>query len=568
MAISGNSGGPEKWSSRTFVWQILRGRWFMLFASTLITSAASPMFGSYSAEIMSSLGYNQTTLNLLSFFKDVGVNAGIFAGVINEFAPPWLGLSIGAVLNFSGYFLIWLSVSKKISAPRVWHMCVYIFIASNSQPFINTAAVVTCVKNFGGRTAVVSGLLTGFAGLSGAIITQLYHALACGNDSKSLIFLLIAGLPAAVSLAFSPTIRIIKVVRDGNEVKVLYRFLYVSLGLAIFLMVFTLLQNKLGFARTDQFVITATVVVVMLLLLPVAVVLKEELNLLRMPQKQDLDRINVVALENLKLQEFSRENISLAPERGQDHTILQALVSIDMLLLFLATICGVGGTITTIDNLGEIGTSFGYPTKSITTYVSLVSTWNYLGRVISGFLSEHFLIKYEFPRPLMLTIIIVISSIAPLLIAFNVPNGLYVASVIIGFCFGAQWPLLFAIISELFGLKNYAVLYNFVTLASPIGSYLLKVRVTGYLYDTEAKKQLQASARAGERVNSCDGVECFRLAFIIIAVVTVFGAVVSLLLAVRTVKFYKEDVCKKLRREEATALGTVEAGETAAAGPK
>ncbi|PIN06706.1 hypothetical protein CDL12_20737 [Handroanthus impetiginosus] len=544
MAISGNSGGPEKWSSRAFLWQILRGPWFMLFAATLIMSAASPMFGLYSAEIMSSLGYDQTTLNLLSFFKDVGVNAGIFSGVINEFAPPWLGLSIGAVLNFSGYFLIWLSVSKKISTPLVWHMCVYIFIASNSQPFINTAAVVTCVKNFGGRTAVVSGLLTGFAGLSGAVITQLYHALAYGNDSKSLIFLLIAGLPAAVSLAFSPTIRIIKVVRDGNEVKVLYRFLYVSLGLAIFLMVITLLQNKVGFARTDQFVITATIVVVMLLLLPIAVVVKEELNLLRMPKKQDSDKIKVVVSENSKLQEFYCKNMFLPPERGQDHTILQALVSIDMLLLFLATICGVGGTITAIDNLGEIGTSFGYPRNKITTYVSLVSTWNYLGRVASGFLSEQLLIKFKFPRPLMLTTILVLASIAQLLIAFNVPNGLYVASVIIGFCFGAQWPLLFAIISELFGLKNYAVLYNFASLASPIGSYLLKVRVTGYLYDTEAKKQLGASARAGERFNSCYGVECFRLSFIIIAVVTVFGAVVSLLLAVRTMKFYKEDVCK------------------------
>ncbi|PIN06709.1 hypothetical protein CDL12_20740 [Handroanthus impetiginosus] len=566
MAISGNSGGPRWWSSRAFVLQILTGRWFMLFAATLIMSAASPMFGLYSAEIKSSLGYDQTNLNLLSFFKDVGVNAGIFSGIINEFAPPWVGLSIGAFLNFSGYFLIWLSVSKKISTPRVWHMCVYIFIASSSQPFINTATVVTCVKNFGGRTAVVSGLLTGFAGLSGAIITQLYHALAYGNDSKSLIFLLIAGLPVSVSLAFSPTIRIIKGVRDGNEVKVLYRFLYVSLGLAIFLTVITLLQNKLSFTRTDQLVITATIVV-MLLLPPSAVVVKEEHNLLKMPKKQDSDKINVIVLENSKLQEFSCKNMFIPPERGQDHTILQALVSIDMLLLFLATICGVGGTITAIDNLAEIGTSFGYLTKSITTYVSLVSIWNYLGRVVSGFLSEHFLIKYRFPRPLMLTIILVLSSIAHLLIAFNVPNGLYVASVIIGFCFGAQWPLLSAIISEFFGLKNYAVLYNFASVASPIGSYLLKVRLTGYLYDKEANKQLRASGRAGKQFHSCDGVECFRLAFIIIAVVTVFGAVVSLLLAVRTMKFYKEDVCKKFRREEAVAPVTVEADVAATSAP-
>ncbi|KAJ6727316.1 putative NODULIN-LIKE PROTEIN [Salix purpurea] len=180
------------------------------------------------------------------------------------------------------------------------------------------------------------------------------------------------------------------------------------------------------------------------------------------------------------------------PNRGEDFTILQALFSADMFILFLATICGVGGTLTAIDNLGQIGASLGYPKKSTSTFVSLVSIWNYLGRVVSGFGSEHVLKKYKFPRPLLLTLTLLLSCAGHLLIAFNVPGGLYVASVIIGFCFGAQWPLLFAIISELFGLKYYSTLYNFGAVASPVGLYLLNVRLTGHLYDKEAGKQLAA----------------------------------------------------------------------------
>ncbi|KAM7466242.1 hypothetical protein LguiB_013804 [Lonicera macranthoides] len=41
-----------------------------------------------------------------------------------------------------------------------------------------------------------------------------------------------------------------------------------------------------------------------------------------------------------------------------------------MLILIFVTICRVGGTLTAIDKLGQIGTSLGYPKQSISTFVS------------------------------------------------------------------------------------------------------------------------------------------------------------------------------------------------------
>ncbi|XP_055830147.1 protein NUCLEAR FUSION DEFECTIVE 4-like [Solanum dulcamara] len=578
--------------------RVLMSRWFMVFGTILILSAAGAtyMFGLYSGDIKSSLGYDQTTLNLLSFFKDLGSNVGILSGLINEISPPWVVLSIGAVLNFFGYFMIWMAVTKKMSTPKVWLMCLYICIGANSQSFANTGALVTCVKNFPESRGAVLGLLKGFVGLSGAILTQIYHAIY-GNDSKSLI-LLIGWLPAVISFVFLRTVRIIQVVRIPHELKVFYRFLYMSLGLAGYLMVIIILQKKLDFTRAEYGLSAA--LVVFLLFLPLGLVIKEEINswnskkqaldsisevkvvienhksssteapqLPSVPQssvaistdvtfkKQALDSVpeksdSTTDIVNLKDPEVSCwKTVFRPPDRGEDFTILQALFSLDMLILFFATICGVGGTLTAIDNLGQIGTSLGYPKKSISTFVSLVSIWNYLGRVVAGFLSEYFLKKYKFPRPLALTITLIISCIGHILIAFNVPGGLYIASIIIGFCFGAQWPLLFAIISELFGLKYYSTLYNFGSVASPIGSYLLNVKVAGYLYDKEAEKQLKALGRRrmdGEDLN-CDGVVCFKLAFIIITLVTIFGAFVSTILVIRTRKFYKSDIYKKFREQ-------------------
>ncbi|KAK4272823.1 hypothetical protein QN277_021326 [Acacia crassicarpa] len=568
--VSGRGGWREM---RNFSHQVITGRWFMVFASLLImsVSGATYMFGLYSNEIKTSLGYDQSTLNLLGFFKDLGANVGIISGLINEISPPWVVLSMGAVMNFFGYFMIWLAVTGRIAKPQVWQMCLYICIGANSQSFSNTGALVTCVKNFPGSRGSVLGLLKGYVGLSGAIITQLYHAFY-GNDTKSLI-LLIGWIPAAVSIFFLPTIRILNTTRQPKELRVFYNLLYISLGLAGFLMVLIIIQNSLKFTRIE-FGFDG-VMVLFLLFLPLAVVFREELHLWRAKQQAltDTSGVTVVTEHPLPITEQPLPQLGSSttttesekgsscfktafkpPNRGEDYTILQALFSIDMMILFTATTFTVGGTLTAIDNLGQIAKSLGYPSQSTSTFVSLVSIWNYLGRVVSGFVSEIFLTKYKFPRPLMLSLIMLLSCIGHLLIAFGVPNSLYFSSVIAGFCFGAQWPLIFAIISEIFGLKYYSTLLNLGAVASPVGAYIMNVLVTGSLYDKEALKQLQAKGltrKTGEDL-SCVGVHCYRMAFLIITASTFIGCLISLILVIRTRKFYKGDMYSKYEIETPT----------------
>jgi hypothetical protein len=60
-----------------------------------------------------------------------------------------------------------------------------------------------------------------------------------------------------------------------------------------------------------------------------------------------------------------------------------------------------------------------------------------------------------------------------LFIAFPFIDSMYLASMIISFALGAQLPLGLSIISDLYGLKHYAPLFNCGQVASPLGLYLL-----------------------------------------------------------------------------------------------
>ncbi|KAF9620680.1 hypothetical protein IFM89_013980 [Coptis chinensis] len=356
----------------------------------------------------------------------------------------------------------------KIAKPKVRQMCLYICIGANSQNFANTGVLVTCLWNFPQGRGIMLGLLKGFT-------VQIYLAVY-GNDSKSLL-LLIAWFPAALSVVFVYTIRSMKVVRRDNEVKFAFTHgWYVASASVVCCLLFVLLV--IGIKEEYLIWIEKKLADAM----PPTGVTIEKLPL-EEPKSSTLPPSSSIGIEEKATTSFFA-NIFKKPDRGEDYGILQALFSIDMLLILIATFCGLGTNLTAVDNLGQIGKSLGYPTLTISTFVSLVSIWNFCGRVFAGFVSEILLEKFSFPRPLMIVAVLLLSCVGHLFIAFPNLGSIYVASIIVGFCYGAQLR------SEIFDLKHYATLFNCGQLASPLGSYVFNVLVARRLYDKEALKQL------------------------------------------------------------------------------
>lgn len=437
-------------------------------------------------------------------------------------------------------------------------------------------------------------LIQGLLGLSGAILTQLYHA-AYGNDPSSYLLMLV-WLPTVITLLLMVIVRPVPAREEIHESKYLYLLSTIAFALAAFLMGVIVLESMTSISQVGH--VAVCVVIGGMLVLPLGVVLNSELKeseLFSLPSLTEPLVMNsgdqslplssseaVPASEDVRDEREQKSqgrrsstdseasarldkprSIVTVPEQGylfdgqlavrerplmgEDHNIPEAMAKLDFWLLFLAMACGMGSGLAAIDNTAQIGASLGYNPEQVGMFISLFCIWNFLGRLGFGAVSEWCLHKYKMGRPVLLASSQAFLALGYIMISSAIPGCLYPALTIIGLCYGAQWSLMPAITSELFGLSRFATLFNTISIASPIGAYWLSVQVAGRLYDAEAEKDSYHQLNSDDALE-CFGAHCFRLTFIILAAVSVFGCAVCVLLVHRTKRFYSRILQNSLVR--------------------
>ncbi|KAG0610160.1 hypothetical protein M758_7G042600 [Ceratodon purpureus] len=591
-------------------WWVMRNRWMMLVAGMWVMCCAgtSYLYGEYSSAIKDALRYDQETLDTVGFFKELGESVGLLSGLLYDVWPMWAVLLLGAVQTSGGYMMAYFAVSGILTAPPVWAMSLYLCIGANGQTFFITAVLVSLVKRFPLSRGMVIGVMKGLVGLSAAVLTQfvrgLYPQRAPADAAKVLLFL---GWFPAVVVAFSylffrsqPTgsdgdgatgnsgVEVVEY--EENETIYFSFFAGAMLTLAAFLLAIIMLQNTVR-PFPEWLSRGVCLVTLLLLLLPLGVVYVSRINNRRnrrclqgndtisnrrepllpaAPKYEPSPEANSSSYgtfgegSNLaRIDSFQRN----FPARGEDHTLPQALRNVDFWLLVAIAMIGLGSGLTAMDNVGQVGASLGYSDASITSFVSMISIWNFLGRLGAGALSELGLHEKGLPRPLFIMFALTALAFGHTIMALALPGSLYLGSILIGVSYGAHWSLIPTATSELFGLKHFGTLLNAVTMASPIGSYILSVRVAGFFYDVEARKQhplrpllrrslhllsaMNGHIPAGEFTSfadenktslSCTGAVCFRLTFFIMAAICAVGCLLCALLLARTRKYYTEVV--------------------------
>ncbi|CAI9769811.1 unnamed protein product [Fraxinus pennsylvanica] len=522
------------------------GKWLGFVTAVWVQaiSGNNYTFSNYSAALKSLMTLTQLQLNNLSVAKDVGKAFGLLAGIASDRLPTSVILLIGSVEGFIGYGVQWLIVSRRIQPLPYWAMCIFMCMGGNSSTWMNTAILVTCIRNFRKNRGPVSGILKGYVGLSTAIFTDICSALFADDPAKFLIMLTV--VPFVVCLTAIVFLREIPPSSTSAEETEDTKYFGVINILAVVIALYLLAFDVTGAHGRLFSQIFAAVLLVLLaspISIPIYLALKDFIRPCSDSRTMDVERnvteqllakeikepvVEVEVEKNVEVTELIEKR---RPVLGEEHTIIEALKTLDFWILFVSFLCGVGTGLTVMNNMGQMGLALGY--ADVSMFVSLTSIWGFFGRILSGWVSEYFIKRAGTPRPIWNAASQILMAVGYVIMAIAMPGSLYVGSIVVGICYGVRIAVSVPTASELFGLKYYGLIYNILILNLPLGSFLFSGLLAGFLYDS------QATSTAGGG-NTCLGAHCYRLVFVVMAIACIIGFGLDLLLAFRTKSIYSK----------------------------
>ena len=284
-------------------------------------------------------------------------------------------------------------------------------MGGNSTTWMNTAVLVTCIRNFRKNRGPVSGILKGYIGLSTAVFTDLCNALFADNPASFLAMLSL--IPFAVCLIAMVVLREVPPSSTASELSEESNYFNIFNILAVIVAVYLLGYDFLG-TQGHLFNIIFSVILLALLAVPLVVpayilfkgriqsrpkkdvedhnnnepLLCDQQAIL--PESEEPYNMAVVA-EAATIEEvaMTAEIKKSRPALGEEHTIFEILRTLDFWILFLSFLCGVGTGMMVMNNMGQMGAALGFTDVSI--FVSLLSIMGFFGRIISGTVSEYFI---------------------------------------------------------------------------------------------------------------------------------------------------------------------------------
>ncbi|XP_024544900.1 protein NUCLEAR FUSION DEFECTIVE 4 isoform X2 [Selaginella moellendorffii] len=538
-------------------------RWLGLSAAMIMMGCAglTYTYAVYSEHMKQRLHFSQEDVDDIGAAKDLGGVVGVLSGLFYNMYPPWVTIGIGAALHFFGYTMVWMTVAGKV-APSFWLLCMYSAVGNGGDNWIDTACMMTSLQNYEEQRGTAMGILKAQLGLSGAIFVMIYEVFLEPNVNQFLLLMSLVPTLAYVLLAFF--VRPFDHTEDEDpSAPPRFKMAFITvLVLGIFMMVSLASKEYFKESKLLQLMTITIMLSIMLIMYTIPLIRfprkffppsSEGIDLPKLETKaydlQDAEeeRLNLLKTGADPSQVLTHSQIATPAAASTGHTTLKdALADFNFWLVFLVVTIGAGTGVAIINNLAQIGKSLRAGGTDI--YVGLISVWSCFGRLGSGYGSD-LLMRRGYPRTLCLLIDQMIMALCCLLLATGLISSLFIGSALTGLSYGAYWTLIPAILSEVFGVQNFTVLYKLVSLGPPLGSYILSAKVMGSLYDEEAALYRQKSGGAsvpagGDDLNNCYGSKCFGFGLVALSLVSLVGAAASFLLFLGTKRAYHKNQVK------------------------
>ena len=208
------------------------------------------------------------------------------------------------------------------------------------------------------------------------------------------------------------------------------------------------------------------------------------------------------------------------------------LLRYEFWLLYIVTIVTQGIGVTYISNVSQIiessrSTSINdNKSKTISdSLVTLISFGNFLGRIISGYLSDKY--NYKYPRIYFIfysSLFMCLSNLYLFMVSYfyydvNIYWTYFVGSFMIGLSYGWMIAMNIATIADIFGTKYLSGNYALLDSAAIVGSIIFNNIVFAKLYTNEKNNENNIN-------NYCYGNGCFKWQFFIYFCCGVCGTII------------------------------------------
>lgn len=234
-------------------------------------------------------------------------------------------------------------------------MCIFLCMGGNSTTWMNTAILVTCIRNFRKNRGPVSGILKGYVGLSTAIFTDICTALF--SDSAASFLLMLAVVPFGVCLTAMLLLHEVPpsaAEEGGNQDE--SRYFNIFNGVAIVVAFYLLAYDFVGSSHGQVFNLVFVGILLVLLASPLLIPLYDLLRSFKKSRSLDAESAEAVDEPLLASQETAEAEVQCQqateepeaaaggqavevkgkPVIGEDHTIFEAMRTYDFWILFVS----------------------------------------------------------------------------------------------------------------------------------------------------------------------------------------------------------------------------------------